>query len=374
MKKMTHYICILFLIPFFAFAQEAQPRPLEKYDSQGNYSPQRNPTIMLPLTKPKPSDPLSDFINPIKKNPSVLQPVNCKLNIMPVWHQGSFHTYNQVWICTYTDNAGAHTLYASAFDSNDAIKFLYHDLTKTGGKGMSFDTRMRRFIAPPSSVVFHTQILTREINKGNVLLPNGKPLPLNLLGLERRGGEPWISGNIFKSPRAPFQLPLGVMTASSRPPTTADGISFELLTPNAPISGSPTVGIIPDMDGLTRPNNPIITPRTLSDIFHGNMPFSSGFSIHVNFLTINWRNGPPEPMVSDDEKALIFPFEYKNIPFAIIITDSNVDHVYEAHIVQFEFFDFKKPNWSQVKFIKEFNSKTEFINFLIALPKPKIIP
>lgn len=365
------YILLLFFIPFFAFAQ-TKSWPVNRYNNYDNYRPKENQTFAPPTTKPTLPNPLSlDHLkNPIKKNLGPLRPAECKLNIMPLWYERSFHTYHQVWICTYADSTGTYTLYAAEFDSNDKIKLLYHDLTKTNGKEMLFDTRTRQFVSPPLSAIFHTQIIMREINKENILLPDDKPLPKNLLGLHRPGGELLISGNIFESPSASFQLPLGVMTAESKPPITAGGISFELLAPNTPVTASPNTGPIPNSGGLGG-NKPVITPQTPSDIFNNNMPFAGGFSIHINLLAINWRTGSPNPMVSDDGKALIFPFGYKDVPFAVILTDGNNDHAYEGHLVEFKFFDPIKQDWSQIKFIKEFPSYEKFVQYLKALPKPK---
>ena len=379
------------VIPFFVSAQA----PIGEYDINGNYKPKPNapayyyqqprypqqafppttPVAPAPTTAPQAKDPINYLTNPLnQKSPNetnkALQPVRCERNTLPIWIEGSFHTAGQVWVCTYSDATGPHTFYVPEYYSDDTIKFYYQDLTRTGGKGMFFNPKTNTLTPPPASTIFHTQILAREITKGAVLLPDGKPLPPNVLSLQRKGGEPWMSGNTYGLGKSTFKLPLGVVTQENKPIAGSNGISFSLLAPEAPAARIP-VAPIPNNGGLG--SSPTQTP---SDIFDRNIPFAGSFSIHINLLTINWKSGPPDPMVSSDGKAFIFPMGFKSVPFAVIITDANKDHAYEAHIVLFEFLESEKnkedylKDWSKIRFVKEFATYDDFIQYVNALPKP----
>ena len=318
-------------------------------------------------------------------NKNNLQPVQCRLNtdytdILGIPIEGALHTSGQVWICTYKDASGAiRTAYVPQWHSDDTNKLIYSDLLASKGERMFFDPLTNVFIPPPASTVFHAPILMRQINAGDVLMPGGTPFPRNLLNLEIKGGEPWVSVDILGLGTNESRLPNVAMTPETKPVVGPSGISITL-APESPISGSPTAGAVPDGGGFTGGGSKPVTTRTPSDTFHGIIPFSGGFTIHLNLLTFNWRSGPPEAMLSSDGKALAFFMGFNGVPFITFITDKNKDHKYEAHIVLFEFDKSEKwkpdylKDWSKIKPVKppkEFASYEDFVKYVENLPKAK---
>ncbi|MDO8582613.1 MAG: hypothetical protein Q7R63_01335 [bacterium] len=421
MKKIIPFLILFFALPLFASAQIKPPEnpawiswidkvgdSIRKPDGTIGYYvyPTRTPQKPL-ITGPKGTALIEDAkkteralflynsrrIDPATKKPikavgaydsnskNNLQPVKCELNIRWIGTEGAFNTTGQVWICTYTDASGVlREFYVPQHDSDDTNKFIFEDLVETKGEGIFFDREKNAFIPPPASTIFHIGVLARAINERNVLMPCGKPLSPNLLSLERKGGELATTVDIGGQGRAVYSLPLDAMTRETKPVVGPNGLSITLMETETPISGSPTAGVVPDNGGLSGGGSKPITTQSANDVFHGNIPFAGGFSIHINLLTINWRSGPPAPMVSDDGKALVFFMGFKGVPFITFITDTNKDHKYEAHIVLFEFDESEKgkpdylKDWSKIKPVKppkEFASQKEFEEYVRSLPAPQ---
>jgi len=243
---------------------------------------------------------------------------------------------------------------------------------------MFIDPEKNALVPPPASTVFHPPVLMRQINAGTVLMPDGKPLPPKLLNLKIKGGEPWISVDILGLGENESRLPKVAMTPETKPVVGPNGISITLLAPESPISGSPTAGVVPDAGGFTGGGSKPIRPNIAAqDIFHGNIPFSGGFSIHIPVATFNWRSGPPAAMLSSDGKALAFFMGFNGVPFITFLTDADKNHVPEAHIVLFEFDESEKGkpdylrDWSKIKPVKEFASYEDFVKYVENLPKGK---
>src|SRR3989344_141950 len=409
MKKILAPILILFFtLPLFASAQARpaeNPAFIDWVNKVGEPVRKRDGTIGYPLYPERNTNPVitgpngSTVIDQAKKeellflyntgridpatgkpikavgkyDPNAkinLQEVRCKKNLAPIFMEGALHTIGQVWICTYTDATGKHEFYIPQHHSDDTLKLFYEDLEKTEGRLMFIDPKKNALIPPPASTVFHAPVLMRQINAGAVLMPDGKPLPPKLLNLKIKGGEPWVSVDILGLGKNESSLPKVAMTPETKPVVGPNGISVTLLEPQSPISGSPTAGVVPDDGGFTGGGSKPITPRTAGDIFHGNIPFAGGVSIFIPVLTINWRSGPPEPMVSGDGKALAFFMGFNGVPFITFLTDADTNHIPEAHIVLFEFDESEKGkpenlrDWSKIKPVKEFASYEDFVKYV----------
>jgi|GEM_PF-3126776 len=421
MKKiLTLTLILFFILPLFASAQRATPdlsnspqildykpitrvRPSEKvvgaftlFDQSGKHllkeggstgpkgteiirQAQANDLLILTdESKPSVKNYTQDMID------KGMIRVECKLNSIPISLPGQrdffglpLHMPGQVWICTYfKNNIKYPPILISEYDQNNFIKLAFYDLKNTNGKGLMFNPKTNTLILPPqSSPLFHIAVLAQQIKDGYVLMPSGDPLPYNVLNLRRRGGEPYMVYSFGRERHhneagVNIEIPKGVMTPETElPGTLPAGISASLLMPETPISGSPTAGAVPDSGGFTGGNSSPITPRTMSDIFHGNIPFSGGFSIFLpNLINFQWGNEDViRAHVLSNGNALVFPVTIYSVPFAITITDLNKDHIYEAHIIRYEFGDIGFAISGKKKIlkpVKEYGSYKDFIDDL----------